>query len=140
VEILNADSKSYLIKCEINSNLLYANKLFSEAIEEDESINMEIIYDSLDIYRLAHQQTNFLNTKNKPDVELEAIICSKLGYIFFTVFKNYQKAKSFLNQAVSLGLSLYPKNISSERWYIKATTALQDIRLILQQNEEQENS
>lgn len=137
---LNEEAQSYLIKCEINSNLIYANKLFSEAIEEDESINMEIIYDSLDVYRIALQQTNFLNTKNKPDVELEAILCSKLGYIFFKIFKNYSKAKSFLNQAVSLGLSLYPKNISSERWYIKATTALQDIRLILQENEDSEIS
>jgi len=132
------EAESYLIKCDIQAIMIKADSLFSDAINEDETIDMELIYYSLDSYRSAHQMVNFLNTKSKPDVELEAIICSKLGCIFLKIFKNYDKAKTFLNQAISLGLSLYPKNISSERWYIKASSALQDIRFKQQEQEEKD--
>ncbi len=140
VEDLNESANSYLIKCKINENINLANKLFSTAINEDESIDMELIYDSLDIYRLAYQQTYFLNTKNQPDVELEAIVSAKLGYIFFKVFKSYEKARTFLNQCIRLGISLYPKVVTHERWYIKATSALQEIRYIFENKEAEENS
>jgi len=97
------EAKSYSIRCAIQANLQRADFLFSNAINEDETIDMELIYYSLDSYRSAHQMVNILNNQNKPDVEIEAIICSKLGYIFFKVYKNYDKAKTFLNQAVTLG-------------------------------------
>jgi hypothetical protein len=113
--------------------LIKGNKYFSEAIEEDESIDMEKIYDSLDIYRVGLAKIVI----DKIDVELEAIFLSKLGYIFYKINRRNEKAKEYLNNAVNLGLSLYPRNISLERWYIKASTTLEEIIKTLQKDEDE---
>ena len=51
-----------------------------------------------------------------------------LGKIMFKIFKNNQKAKSYLSNSISLGMSLHPKNIESEPWYQRASIMLENVR------------
>lgn len=126
-----------IFRCTVFHLLEKGDKKFSIAINEDESIDMDLIRDTLDLYREAHQIVTLLKEGIKPDIELEAIVCSKLGYILCKVFKLYEKSRVLLKMAIDLGMSLYPKNVGTEIWYIKASNCLSDIRLKMQNAEEE---
>lgn len=105
------------------------NKLFNSAIYDEDSIEMDLIYEALDRYREALMLTNcFKESSENTDIELEAICCSKLGTIFYNIFKNNDKSEFFVKQSVTLGMSLYPKNVALEEWYVKSADILQAIR------------
>ena len=136
LEEMQENCDFYLLRCDVNNKILKADKIFSDSINEDETINMELFYNCLDFYREAYITINSWNKDSSPDIELEAILSSKLGYILFKVLKNIDRSKILLKMAVDLGLSLYPKNVSLEEWYRKASNTLTDIRILLQNEEE----
>jgi uncharacterized protein YeaO (DUF488 family) len=128
----------YLIRNHSKKAIIQGDKLFQSGICENESIDMDMIYLSLDKYREALLHTNCFKENGDVDIELEAIIYSKLGSIFYRIFKNETKAEIYVKQSVDLGLSLHPKNVSVEDWYREATTILNEIRQ-RRFNEEQKN-
>lgn len=136
------DCNSYIIRCDFLRTFHNGNILYSKAIEEDETINMDYVYECLDIYRESyHIITNILNNEENNynvDIELEAIVNSKLGYLIYRIFKNIEKSKSYLTYAINLGMGLHPKNVSTERWYIKAMTCLEEIRKEIIKKEDEE--
>lgn len=135
-EIL-ADIEFYITRCRIKRLISKGELLFSEAINEDDSINMDSIYICLDVYREAYQMLKEKeSSESSVDIELEAILCSKLGYILFKVLKNYSKSKDLLETCVQLGMSLHPKNVELDDWYRKASGCLIDLRFRLQEEEE----
>ena len=103
---------------------------------------MDLIYSSLDKYREA---LGIIQRKtNKTDIEFEAIWLSKIIKILYKILKNknndeiYQMAM----QSVNLALSLMPKNVNNEKWYIEVSDIIQQIRNIKesidQKNEQDE--
>lgn len=62
------------------------------------------------------------------DIELEAICIGKIAYVMYNVFKNDNKAYALAMESITLGLSLYPKNIMSEKWFIKVQNISIEIR------------
>jgi hypothetical protein len=117
-----------MIRSNTQKAIAQAEKFFNSGVLESESLDMEFIYLSLDKYREALLQTKCFDEKAQPDIELEAIIYSKLGYIFFHILKNETKAEINVKQSVDLGVSLFPKNVSTEKWYREATNILREIR------------
>ena len=117
------------------------DELFEKAIFNSENIDMDSIYLSLDKYREA---LGIIQGKtNKSDIEFEAICLSKIVKISYKILKNknndeiYQMAM----QSVNLALSLMPKNVNYEKWYIEVSEIVQEIRDIkdsIEQKNEQE--
>ena len=89
LEEMQENCDFYLLRCDVNNKILKADKIFSDSINEDETINMELIYNCLDFYREAYITINSWNKDSSPDIELEAILSSKLGYILFKVFDSF---------------------------------------------------
>jgi hypothetical protein len=114
-----------------------AKKMLSEAFYEDDTINLELFYDILDKYREALNYNNINNERK--DIELEAICYSELGFLLCTVLKSRERAKELLTHAVSLAMSLHPKNVHEERWYRKAVSCLTELRnyFVKQESEEE---
>jgi hypothetical protein len=52
----------------------------------------------------------------------------KLCIEYLKIKKKIDKIKGCVSQSVNLGLSLSPKNVGNEKWYIEATNILQEIR------------
>ena len=122
------DSSNYHIKrIDAQIEIDKGDKYLKEGLLEKEEIDMDDIADALTCYRNALNEIG----KNKLDIELEAICYSNIAYIMHRVYKNKkkkQKIKEYVTQAVNLGLSLAPKNVGKEKWYINAANILQEIR------------
>jgi hypothetical protein len=70
------------------------------------------------------------------DIEIEATCHSRIGYIFYEIFKIESKSEAHVKEAVNLGLSLFPKNVSLIDWYKTAADILNKIR---KKKEDEEN-
>jgi L1 cell adhesion molecule like protein len=102
--------------------------LYEKGIFDSENIDMDLIYTSLDKYREA---LGIIQGKtNKIDIEFEAICLSKIVKILFKILKtkNNDDIYQMGMQSVNLALSLMPKNVSSQKWYIEVTEIVQELR------------
>lgn len=144
---VNDSCKFYLRRISVQQLLLEGDHYFNLGINESESIDMEYIFLSLEKYREAYlqfetnedpkdyQETDITQSsiimekpKQNEDIELEAICLNSLGKITYKIFKKKEKAKDLYNSCIQLGLSLYPKNVSNESWFINAKKDLELIR------------
>ena len=112
------------------------DELYKKGIFNSENIEMDSIFSALDKYREA---LGIIQGKtNKIDIEFEAICLSKIVKILFKVLKNknideiYQMAM----QSVNLAVSLMPKNVNNEKWYIEISDIVQEIRKTKDSNEQ----
>ena len=124
------ESANFYIK-RIDAEILIkkGDEKLNSALNESDEIDMDDVTESLTYYR------NALNEISKStfsqDIELEAICFSNIAKIMYRIFKNKKKRnkiKGYVMQSVNLGLSLMPKNVGKEKWYIEATNILQEIR------------
>lgn len=83
---------------------------------------MDALYAALDAYHLA------INLAKQKDIELEAICCSHIGKIFYKALKKKDKARTYFYDAVRIGMTLRPKDVTKEAWYKKAEMWLDEIR------------
>jgi hypothetical protein len=132
-------AETLIIRSKANIYIDIGNKQLSEAINEDDSCDVEIIYDCLDKYREAYILTTSFSERFT-DIELEANICSKIGCAVKNYLKDMKKAQKILTHCISLGLSLQHRNAHTEDWYKKAYNCLQDVRKKIVQEEEIEKS
>ncbi|XP_021352477.1 uncharacterized protein LOC110449746 [Mizuhopecten yessoensis] len=95
------------------------DKLFELVIKEDEKVNMEMVWDVVDWYKVA-----VLRTRERTEMELEAIAASRLGKIYDKVLKMKDKAKDYVMQSIQLAHSMHPRTFNSEDWFIDASAIL----------------
>jgi hypothetical protein len=114
-------SKSYLI-------FEKANDYFDFELFNREQLDFESVKYSLDLIREALLIAKCIEDENKADIELEAIISSKIGEISYKILKDREKAESYVKISVELGMSLFPRNVQMEDWYRKASEILKEIR------------
>ena len=120
-------SNFYIKRIDALIEIENGDKYFKAALLENDEIDMDDITDALTCYRNALNEIS----KNKLDIELEAICYSNLATIMHRVYKNkkkMKKIKEYVLQAVNLGMSLAPKNVGNEKWFINASNILQEIR------------
>lgn len=128
----------YIFSCE-NKNLIFqGEKLFKSAIFDDIELNMDYCFLALDKFRQAIMMASSLKYEklNYADIECEAKCSAMIGQIYYSVFKNPVKAEPLLYQAVFLGLSVYPKVVTNQDWYLKAEEMLFEIRKKKEEEEE----
>jgi hypothetical protein len=137
-EIKDIDDSVNFYVCRIKTLICMnqGKKIMSKAFNEDETIDMGLIYDILDKYR---ETLNINNILEKKDIELEAICYSEIGCLLYTVLKNEERASELLNHSINFGMSLHPKNVHNERWYRKAYKFLEEIRQNKIKREHEEN-
>ena len=120
-------SNFYIKRIDAQIEIEKGDKYFKEGLLENAEIDMDDITDALTCYRNALNEI----AKNKLDIELEAICYSNIALIMHKVYKNkkkIKKIKEYVTQAVTLGMSLAPKNVGHEKWFINASNILQEIR------------
>jgi hypothetical protein len=94
-----------------------ADKVYDRAINESEQIDLESLWDAVDLYKSA-----ILKSRGK-DIEIEAECLSKIGTIFESVFKMKQQAKACFYKCLELAESMKPKTFTHCSWYIKCVNA-----------------
>lgn len=95
-----------------------AEKNLDKVINYEETLNIESIWDCIDLYHDA-----IVRTLDK-DIELEAKIKSKLGYIYKNILKLHHIAMRYFYDSFNLAEAMKPKLFTHESWFIRATNAI----------------
>lgn len=82
-----------------------------KSLYEDEYMNMDLVYFGLDCYK------NSISLSKEKNLELEAVVRSKVGKIFYLALKNEKKANDEFLHCIRLAASLFPKVVTTEKWY-----------------------
>ena len=93
-------------------------KLYNRAIMESENMNLDEVYDALDLFNNA-SKIAFAEV----DLEMEARCEAQLGMIFEKALKKEDKAMLHYNNMVRLEVAMRPKDITRTDWYKKAKKA-----------------
>ncbi|XP_065684324.1 uncharacterized protein LOC124817936 isoform X1 [Hydra vulgaris] len=95
-----------------------ADLTYDKCINESESVDIELAWNAIDMYRVAIKATA---TK---DIELEAEITSIIGVIYEKILLIKERAKQYYMHALDLAESMKPKLFTAEAWYIRAVNAI----------------
>ncbi|XP_065669879.1 uncharacterized protein LOC124817936 isoform X2 [Hydra vulgaris] len=95
-----------------------ADLTYDKCINESESVDIELAWNAIDMYRVAIKATA---TK---DIELEAEITSIIGVIYEKILLIKERAKQCYMHALDLAESMKPKLFTAEAWYIRAVNAI----------------
>jgi hypothetical protein len=96
-----------------------AQDLLKKCFDDDEILNMDLLFDVIDWYRDA-----IIKTRDN-DVECEAEVSSDLGFIYDDVLKRKERAKQYYQNSWHLAESLKPKVFTRFKWFIKCSLAIQ---------------
>ena len=127
--------KFYLIRCKASILISLSDHYYSLAIFEDDSVDMDLVLEAVDYLRQAMMIIE--DDENKLDIELIGILCSKLGKIFYRIYKNIHKGENLVRKSINYGMSLHPKNVSLEDWYREASSVLNEISKIKEKEEKE---
>ena len=97
--------------CEGLRNIALGDKALSEALMDEEDLNMDRVKDSLDYYRQAS-----IATREK-DMETEAIAMHRIGKVYGDVQKIASAAHKYHFQCVRLALTVMSPRIEQSEWY-----------------------
>ncbi|XP_033761915.1 uncharacterized protein LOC117343593 [Pecten maximus] len=95
------------------------DKLFRKIMKDEENINMDIVWDVVDWYKSA-----VLRTRERTEMEQEAIATSRLGKLYDKVLKMKDKAHEYVMKSVQLAHSMHPRTFTSEDWFKEASKIL----------------
>lgn len=88
-----------------------ADNRFKQAMEADENVDMDGVYDALDGFKMAE------NIAAGNDPETEAVASAYMGKIFYKALKRPDKAKKYYNDCIRLLETLKPKVFSDKKWH-----------------------
>lgn len=97
--------------CQAMQAITLGDEVLSEALTEEEGIDMEGVKDSLDHYRGASLATREL------DMETEGIAMSRIGKVYSEVLKLHEAAHKYHFQAARLALTVMSPSIARAEWY-----------------------
>ena len=97
--------------CEAHRDMKIANNMFQNALEKSENIDMDAVYDALDLYK------SVMSKIHEKEVELEAIAAANLGKIFYKGLSKNDKAKTYYRDSIRLLETLKPKVFTEFRWH-----------------------
>jgi len=116
------ESFEFLIKrAEALKEMASGNDLLEKAVNDEESLIMDFIWDALDHFKHAS-----ILCKEK-DIEIEAQLYGRIGFGYYKVLKLTKKAKDYFEASIRLALSL-GRNLSGKEWYEQINGYLREIR------------
>ncbi|XP_069111521.1 uncharacterized protein [Argopecten irradians] len=95
------------------------DKLFQQAMKDRENVNMDIVWDIVDWYKSA-----VLRTRERTEMEQEAIATSRLGKLYDKVLKMKDKAHEYVMRSIQLAHSMAPRTFTTEDWFKEAIEIL----------------
>lgn len=110
---------------------LIGDDLFNRMLKEEDSLNMDVVWDVVDWYK-----QSILLTREK-DLELEAIGHTCLARVYDQVLKLKFKAKENFLHCLQLVNTMHPRVFTNEKWYQYATQTLSQYQQeVLRQEED----
>ncbi|XP_076453844.1 uncharacterized protein LOC143288991 isoform X2 [Babylonia areolata] len=85
--------------------------LLSHVIRDEEVLNIDVIWEVVDSFRLAAQLTR------DRDLEMEAMALSALGRVFDKILKLKDRAKACLMKVLELANAMIPRAFTGEEWF-----------------------
>ncbi|KAK3092544.1 hypothetical protein FSP39_004187 [Pinctada imbricata] len=134
VAVLREDVRMHTCMAESVQARATGDSLLQNVLKDQESLNMEMIWDIIDWYRSAMLLTRDL------DMEAEAIAASRLGRVYDKVLKLKVQAKQYYRQAISLAESMHPRTFNNCDWYQESAAVLKRYQeeTVLHEQEQQE--
>eukprot|EP00899_Mesostigma_viride_P004900 jgi/Mesvir1/14410/Mv09796-RA.1 len=99
--------------------LASGNAALASATLDSEELVVELVWTAVDDFMEAVKATRELDT------EREAIALCRLGNVFTTCLKMPAKGVGFYKRSLELGLSLSPRVLDAEAWFVEARCAVQ---------------
>ncbi|OWF51011.1 hypothetical protein KP79_PYT19606 [Mizuhopecten yessoensis] len=109
------------------------DELFEQTIKGDEMVNMDMVWDVVDWFKVA-----VLRTRERTEMEQEAIAASRLGKIYDKVLKMKDKAKEYVMRSIQLAHSMHPRTFNSEDWFKDASEILKKYQHETQEEDDAE--
>ena len=99
-----------------------ADKLLDKLLNFDECLEIESVWDCIDLYR-----ETIVKTREK-DIELEAEVLSRLGLVYSRILKMKDRAKTCYYACFNLAESMKPKIFTHHSWYIRCCNAIKEFQ------------
>lgn len=115
------------------------DEYFEKSIISTEGLDMDYVFLSFSAYRdgiMVLLKGDSDENRNVSDIESEAICIYKIALVYYKLLKNKKKAYEKAMEVINLGLSMFPKNVSNEYWYIEASEIVKEMRKESAQEEE----
>jgi len=96
--------------------------LFSTAMMDEESPNMDAVFDALDWFKSASLKAR------ENDLEQEAIACHHIGRIYEKVIKLKGRAKEYYMQTMTLSEACKPRTFYNRLWYTRTRDSLNEFQ------------
>lgn len=134
LESVEQDIVLQMARTESLQLLHIGDELLETHIEDDEDLNMDLIYTVIDNYRQCMVLTRGI------EVEVEAIALSRLGKVYDQVLKMKHRARECFQMCINTAHTLAPRNFAMDPWYKLATEILERYQkeTLQHQQEEQE--
>ncbi|XP_068734304.1 uncharacterized protein [Montipora capricornis] len=110
---------------------LQGDHLLSLAIEDEEELDMTLIFEVIDWYKQA------VLLAREIEIEQEAIAESRLGVVYDKVLKMKNRAKDYFSHSLQLVESMKPRIFTSCDWYKECISALQRYQEEVRQRDEE---
>lgn len=119
---LNVDIHRHVAIAEGTQQRLFAEKLLTEALQDDEALDIDKMWQIVDLFKQAELLTREL------DLECEAMVCSSLARIFDKVFKLESRARNYARQSLRLAEAMKPRTFHGAAWLVNAEDTLRELQ------------
>jgi len=119
LELMEQDIFIYSCCCESVRVRHQADLLFTEYVHDSEELNMEMMWEILDMYKDA-----VLKTAER-DLENEALANSRIGRMFEKIFKMESKGHLYYRRAFDLAQALFPRDLNQKSWFIECKNGIE---------------
>lgn len=96
------------------------DRLFDDCVMQSEMLNMEMVWNILDIYKASELQSRNV------DIENEAIALSRQGRLFSKILNLRSKAHTYYMASFELATALHPKDMTNCDWFRECKMALEE--------------
>lgn len=119
VEEMELDFNYQMALTESLQSICSGDDLLLDHLNDEENVNMDLIYTVVDFYRQA------IILARELEIEVEAIAWSRLGRLYDQVLKVKYRATKAFERCLQLAHSLFPRALTTEPWFKIATETLQ---------------
>ena len=131
-EILEQDVLYHTCSASSMQARLQGDHLLTKAIEDEEELDMTLIFEVIDWYKQAVLQAREI------EIEQEAIAESRLGVVYDKVLKLKNRAKDYFSHCLQLVESMKPRIFTSCDWYKECISAIQRYQEEVRQRDDEE--
>jgi len=134
LNVLQEDVRVHRLLAEALKCLDEGDALLKEATEGGETLNLDLVFDSVDKYRLA------ISLICGEDVEINCMANTAIAKVYLKVFKDgihKTRAKEYLQEVTDLSATLERGNLYNYDWYKQATAMQLELQEEVKRAEEQ---